>query len=43
MLTVKDPRVMAFTQLVVHLAMHSRELMLSYFQFRSEGLVSIIG
>jgi len=43
LLTVKDPRVMAFTQLVVHLVKHSRELMLSCFQFSSEGLISVIG
>lgn len=42
-LTVMDPRVMAFIQLLVHLAMHSRELMLSCFQFSSEGLISVIG
>jgi len=42
MLTVMDPCVMAFTQLIVHPAMHPREHMLSVFEFSSEGLKSII-
>jgi hypothetical protein len=43
MLMVTDPRVVAFTQLVVHMAVHSREFLLSCFQFSSEGLKSVIG
>lgn len=38
-----NPRVVAFAQLVVHSAVHSREFLLSCFKFSSQELIPVIG